>query len=177
MTAPQIRELKREELDRVYEIDRSEAIERMYRQSDGVLESYDSDTVMESDHAFWDGHLASWRREMTDGAIAFGAFDGDRMTGFAILKRNLSPAQDQILALYVSAEYRLSGIAKSLYMEAQGAAKRGGATSLYVAATPSSSAVGFYLSQGFEPTPDPHPALLAEQPDDIHMVKQLTKRR
>ena len=177
MTIPLIRELQLQDLERVYEIDRSEAIDRMYRHSDGVLEAYDSDTVMASDRAFWDALLPAWRAAMTTDAIAFGAFDDGRMTGFVIVKRHLQPGQDQILALYVSANYRLSGIAKSLYLEAQAAAKKAGATSLYVAATPSSSAVGFYLSQGFEPTTAPHPDIIAAQPDDIHMVKPLVKRR
>jgi hypothetical protein len=30
------------------------------------------------------------------------------------------------------------------------------------------------MSQGFRPNPDPHPELLALEPDDIHMIKDLT---
>ena len=44
---------------------------------------------------------------------------------------------------------------------------------LYVSATESKSAVGFYLSQGFVPTQDAHPDLYALEPDDIHMIKIL----
>lgn len=48
-----------------------------------------------------------------------------------------------------------------------------GATHLYVSATPTGSAVGFYTSKGFAPTDTPHPDLLAEEPEDIHMILDL----
>jgi hypothetical protein len=50
-------------------------------------------------------------------------------------------------------------------------AKKAGAKRMYVSAVPSESAVGFYLSQGFEPTDTPIPALFELEPQDIHMVK------
>jgi len=34
--------------------------------------------------------------------------------------------------------------------------------------------VGFYLRQGFVPTEHPHPELFALEPEDIHMICQLT---
>jgi hypothetical protein len=42
---------------------------------------------------------------------------------------------------------------------------------MYVSAVPSESAVGFYQSQGFEPTDTPIPTLFELEPEDIHMVK------
>jgi hypothetical protein len=53
------------------------------------------------------------------------------------------------------------------------AARREGARRVYVSATPSGSAVGFYRSQGFALTRDPVPELLALEPEDIHMIKEL----
>lgn len=44
---------------------------------------------------------------------------------------------------------------------------------LYVSATPSRSAVGFYTSLGFLPTQNAHPELYALEPDDIHMIRPL----
>jgi hypothetical protein len=41
---------------------------------------------------------------------------------------------------------------------------------MYVSATPTGSAVGFYLSRGCHLADPPHPALLASEPDDIHLV-------
>ena len=45
---------------------------------------------------------------------------------------------------------------------------------MYVSATPSGSAVGSYLKHGFEPTPYPHPELFALEPEDIHMIRELS---
>ncbi len=47
---------------------------------------------------------------------------------------------------------------------------RAGATSLYVSATPTASAIGFYLGQGCGLADPVHPALYAAEPDDIHLV-------
>ncbi|HCR30587.1 MAG TPA: GNAT family N-acetyltransferase, partial [Opitutae bacterium] len=69
--------------------------------------------------------------------------------------------------------HRMSGIARSLFLEAQDAARANGARTLYVSATPTDAAVGFYLHQGFQPTTDPVPALLEKEPENIHMVKRL----
>ena len=46
-------------------------------------------------------------------------------------------------------------------------------TGLAFASVPTESAVGFYLRQGFQLTDEPDPELLALEPEDIHMVKQL----
>jgi hypothetical protein len=47
------------------------------------------------------------------------------------------------------------------------------ATELYVSATPSVSAVGFYLSQGFRLAETVNEALYAMEPEDTHMVRRL----
>jgi len=52
-------------------------------------------------------------------------------------------------------------------------AKEGGVHELYVSATPSESAVGFYLKQGFRPTAHVSQELYVLEPEDIHMVRPL----
>jgi hypothetical protein len=44
---------------------------------------------------------------------------------------------------------------------------------MYVSATPSESAVGFYLRHGFTPVADPLPELFELEPEDIHMARRL----
>jgi hypothetical protein len=44
---------------------------------------------------------------------------------------------------------------------------------LYVSATPSESAVGFYTGQGFRPTEEVNEELFELEPEDIHMIKPL----
>jgi hypothetical protein len=44
---------------------------------------------------------------------------------------------------------------------------------MYVSATPSESAVGFYLKHGFRLAIEPIPELFEEEPEDIHMLLDL----
>jgi GNAT superfamily N-acetyltransferase len=72
--------------------------------------------------------------------------------------------------LHVSRPYRRRGVARALWKAAADTARRGGARSMYVSATPTGSAVGFYVSEGCRLAEPPHPDLLAEEPEDIHLV-------
>jgi hypothetical protein len=52
-------------------------------------------------------------------------------------------------------------------------AKDDGAREIYVSATPSESAMGFYMSQGFRPADNVNEELYKQEPEDIHMRKAL----
>lgn len=146
----EFKKLSSSDLEQVYQIDRSESVDKMYRPKGEELEAYDDTVEVSSDPAFWEKLLNWWKDELDDGAEAFGAFDGETLTGIAIIKHSIREDVDQIIAMYVSAEYRLSGIARSLYFEMEDSAKALGAKQLFVSTEPTGSAVGFYLSQGFQ---------------------------
>jgi hypothetical protein len=48
-----------------------------------------------------------------------------------------------------------------------------GARKLYVSATPSVSAVGFYRNRGFELAEEVNKELFELEPEDIHMIMKL----
>lgn len=173
MNLIEIRLLDSEALEKIYQIDRSEEIHRRYQFSNEELSYTKEDASIPHDPAFWDAHFEEWKLAIDGGAAFFGAMDDEGLSGFTILKYNLQPGVAQILALYVDSGHRMSGIAKSLFMEAQDAAKSEGATSLYVSAIPTYAAVGFYLNQGFQPTSEPDAELFEKEPDSIHMIKPL----
>jgi predicted N-acetyltransferase YhbS len=75
--------------------------------------------------------------------------------------------------LHVSREARRQGAASALWQAASDDAVQSGAESLYVSATPTGSAVGFYLSRGCVLADPPHATLYALEPDDIHLVCHL----
>jgi ribosomal protein S18 acetylase RimI-like enzyme len=75
----------------------------------------------------------------------------------------------QLVFLQVSDGYRRQGIASRLTAECIRMARADGAKKLYVSATPSESAVGFYQTQGFRLVDKPNPELYALEPEDIHM--------
>ena len=173
-----IERLGREEMGRISDIDRSEEIRTGYCVEDGRLVSRD---VHWDDHGWQEGEGPHTFSEMIRGAeelfdydaTAFGAFDEDRLAGIAIYRPRLTPAMGQLGLLHVSNEYRRQGVASRLFKEVLACAKADGATQLYVSATPTGSAIGFYHSRGFALTPTPDPDLLALEPEDIHMILEL----
>jgi len=173
MNLIEIRLLNPDELEKIYQIDRSEEIEHRYRFVDGELKAFDEEASVPHDPKYWDAYFEEWKKALESGAEAFGAFDSEQLSGIVILNPNLEPGTEQFLALYVDSNHRMSGIAKSLYLKAQDAAKARKSKKLYVCATPTDSSVNFYLSQGFEPTSTPNAALFEKHPEDIHMTKSL----
>jgi len=171
----EIRAMQPTELDRMRDIDRSEEIRTAYVQKGNTIVAMDvhwddSGWVEgDGDHSF-DQMIRGAAHYLELGGTAFGAFDGDRLAGIAIYRPRLAETMAQLGLLHVSCEYRRQRIASRLFAEVLRLARADGATEMYVSATPTKSAVGFYTSKGFTPTATPDPQLLAEEPDDIHMV-------
>ena len=175
----EIKEMIKSDIDRIAEIDRSEQVTLGYFFRDGGLESETVDWPAprwfaegESEHSV-QGNIEAWRPYLEQGGTMFGALDGDLLVGMAIYRPELAGTPAQLAVLHVSNGYRRKGIATRLAMEVIQLARQGGATKLYVSATPSQSAVGFYQSQGFQLVERPHPELYALEPEDIHMIMTL----
>ncbi len=171
----EIRRLAADELPRIGEIDRSERVRIGYRQEAEVLIPmpvvWDIPDWFEGDGAHGVGRVtAGTLEDLAAGGTAIAAFEDDRLVALAVYRPRLRPATGQLAFLHVSCSHRRLGIASRLFDRVVRRARADGATSLYVSATPSESAVGFYLSKGFLPTGDPDPRLLEEEPDDIHML-------
>lgn len=174
-----VRRMGSDELVRIAEIDRSEHVTREFVQRGRVLEERTLDLHVPGWAPDGDGehtipsHIAAWRPLLERGATLLGAFDGERVVGFAIYRPELQPAMANLAVLHVSRASRRQGVATRLVEEVARLARADGATRLYVSATPSDSAVGFYRSLGFEPTGEPDAELFALEPDDIHMIRVL----
>lgn len=125
------------------------------------------------DGAEWRAFEARWRAFVPESGVALGAFAGTRLVGIATLRRAIRPGLDQLEALFVDRGHRRLGVAAALVAEIEALARSGGARQLYVSATPSESAVGFYRSRGFVPTAAPIPELLEHEPEDVHMRLRL----
>ena len=173
-----IRELPAGELDRIAEIDRSEHVTVLYHHQKGELVAEDVDLAVPAWYAEGDEYsvqskLKHWRPIVDEGGVLLGAIDGERLAGFAILRYRLDEGMAQLAVLHVSRPYRRQGIASLLTDEVCRLARADGAQSLYVSATPSNSAVGFYTNLGFTLVDQPHPELFALEPEDIHMIKAI----
>ena len=174
----EIRQMARRELAKIRDIDRTEHVTTLYRMDTGrpVPEAVDFQDHGwlddDGDHSF--GHIIDHAERMIDlGGTAFGAFDKNRLAGIAVYRPHLTGILGELALLHVSCADRRQGLASRLLVEAERMARDRGETGLYVSATPSGSAIGFYRHHGFEPTAHPHPDLFALEPEDIHMIKLL----
>jgi ribosomal protein S18 acetylase RimI-like enzyme len=166
------------DIGRIAEIDRSEQVTRGYCYRSGKLEVEAVDWRVP--RWFADGaehsvqaNVESLTPILKQGGTLFGAFDGGLLVGVMVYRPHLTQDMAQLAFLHVSNGYRRQGIATRLTGECIRRARADGAEQLYVSATPSESAVGFYQSQGFELVDKPHPELYALEPEDIHMFMKL----
>jgi GNAT superfamily N-acetyltransferase len=167
------------DLAHIGDIDRSERIETLYVQQGSRLEVRHGDwsaprwfSEGEGEHSV--AHQrAECERYLAAGGIAQGAFAGGRLVGIGIVRPHIRPGVAQFAFLYVSNEYRASGIGRHLSDELERLAREQGHTAMVVSATPSLNTVRFYLRRGFEPMSEPLPELYELEPDDVHMQKRL----
>ncbi len=169
-----IRLLEESDFDRLHEIDLSEHITQIYRWVDGQLLPEPHDWQRPRwDQAHWQEQLTEWRTNLHPD-VWLGAFVGEQMAGLASLRYQLAPHMAQLTTLHVDQAHRRKGLARQLVQTVVAMAEERGAAELYVSATESESAVGFYLSQGFRPTHTPNPQMFELEPKDIHMVRPLS---
>jgi ribosomal protein S18 acetylase RimI-like enzyme len=169
-----IRPLTHDELSHIAEIDVTEDGDVFYQFDHGNLRE-----VHETWHRpRWDAaevqrRIAGFAAELARGDTVLGAFDGDLLVGAASLRYRLEPDMAQLASLHVSQSHRRMGIASMLTAEIFRLARQSGAKRIYVSATPSRSAVGFYQRQGFELAEKVNEELFALEPEDIHLIKML----
>lgn len=169
-----IRQMTQGELADAAAIDVSEDGTIVYKWIDGKVTPTDEEWHRPPWSApEWDQFAREWAAVLEQGGAAISAYDGPVLAGIAVLRRRLTADMDQLYGLFVSRAYRRHGIARMLTAEVVRLARAGGARRLYVSATPSVSAVGFYTSQGFVPTQEAHPELYEREPEDIHTIRAL----
>jgi GNAT superfamily N-acetyltransferase len=107
------------------------------------------------------------------GGTFLGVFDAEALIGVSVLESarvGRGRDQMQLAYLYVSRAYRGRGVGKQLFEAVAAFAREAGANALYVSAVPTENTVDFYLNRGCLLAPVPDPALLAAEPDDIHLL-------
>jgi ribosomal protein S18 acetylase RimI-like enzyme len=176
-----VRRLGVDEVSLVATIDRSEHVDVEYAVVDGRLTER---PVTMAEVPPWEAtgsgphsvasKVAFCASVIADGGALLGAFDAGAPAGFAVVDPSFEPRLAWLAFLHVSRPYRRQGAAQALWDEAVSLALAAGADSMYVSATPTGSAVGFYLRQGCQLANPPHPALFADEPEDIHLVRLIT---
>ena len=166
------------ELPRLDEIDRSEVIGALYRVERGRLAKDKKHIEVpgwlpgDGDHSV--GRMRAFAAEhLAAGAEGIMALSGGRLRGVAIVGFQLSPETAQLALLHVSREARRMSVARSLCRRCYDLARARGARQIYVSATPSDSAIGFYFSIGCGLAPKVDKELYELEPEDIHFVLEI----
>ena len=172
--------LRAEDVSLVGALDRSEHVDVEYRVVDGQLQQAPAampevpvwDSTGSGPHSVA-AMIEFCRSVVARGGVLLGAVDAERTVGLAIVDPFFEPPLAWLAFLHVSRPDRRKGAAQSLWDAAVHIAVESGAESIYVSATPTGSAVGFYLQQGCHLARPVHPDLFAAEPEDIHLTCSL----
>jgi predicted N-acetyltransferase YhbS len=167
------RELERDEIKRVWTIDRREIVENVYYLEDGELvlrpEYYDMQGWPPGESELYTPILQDC---FDRGGTFIGAFEEGELLGVAVLESKfIGKGKDQLQLkfLHVSHSHRKRGLGGLLFERAVKRARELNAKRLYISATPSENTVDFYLHLGCMITEEVDEDLLELEPEDIHM--------
>ena len=171
------RNIEREELSLLGQIDRKEIIEQLYSLENGQLKLYEERFDMlgwppgEAEHNAL-VHAKCFER----GGWFRGVFDGSLLVAVAVLDSVFLATERpalQLKFLHVSHDYRGRGFAGGLFYKACERAKEVGAEEIHISATHSRNTVDFYLRLGCKLLHKPDPELVRLEPEDIHLYYKL----
>jgi predicted N-acetyltransferase YhbS len=168
-----IRTLRKEEIEKARNIDRSEVIEQIYYLKDDQL-------ILEDEFYHIKGWNPSELEQSTEhlhdindrNGTILGAFDGNRLVAISALDSVFIGSKQDQLQLYfhhVDSHYRHRGIGGKLLKKMMERAKELGAKKLYISATPSKSTIDFYMHMGCRLASELNPRLYRLEPEDIHL--------
>jgi GNAT superfamily N-acetyltransferase len=168
-----IRAIRRREIEKVRNIDRSEIVEELYYLDAGTL-------VLKNE--FYD--IKGWNTSELERCIKhlydiydrngtlLGAFDGNKLVAVSALESEFIGTRGDQLQLYflqVDSKFRRMGIGGKLLKKAMVKAKKLGAKKLYISATPSKNTIDFYMHMGCKLASEVNLRLYNLEPEDIHL--------
>jgi len=170
--------LKREEIELIRNIDRSETINSIYYFDNGELKTKPVFFDMKGFPPGKIDHIIKSLYDLYDnGGVLFGAFDSESGTiaGITALENKFRGNERDTIKmdiLFVSKPYRRKGTAKKLIEIVKEEVLVRGGKKIYVSATESKNTVEFYLSMGcrIASKSEIDPELFEMEPEDIHMI-------
>jgi predicted N-acetyltransferase YhbS len=168
-----IRNLTRDEIPNIWQIDRSEVIENVYYIRGGKL-------VLETEHYDMTGWPTGEAEQYTPllldcfdrGGYFWGMFEDDNLIGVVILDSKFIGSQKDTLQmkfLHISNHYRKQGLGKKLFLIAAEKARELGAKKMYISATPAENTIHFYMHLGCILAREIDQELFELEPEDIHL--------
>lgn len=169
-----IRPLQRSEVTDIWQIDRSEIIEEMYRlEGERLLlepQFYDVRGWPEGEAEIYTPILLDCHDH---GGVFLGAYLDGILVAVAVTDvRPVGTYRElhQLGFMHVDKTVRGLGLAGELYRRSVAIAKDAGAEGFYISATPTRRTIDFYLKQGAKVTTTPDPLLFEREPEDIHLI-------
>lgn len=178
----QYREMNPEELFRIGEVNRSEKVIAEYIPQPDTT-GFGLVAVCTPHHPPqsippWgkegvESRAADWKKQVDRGGFLYGAFDNGRLVGFALLGPIRSDDSIELVALFVDADYRRTGIGTMLMNQVEERALAMGADAMFLYANPTVSSVDFYQKSGFQIIGLISKTIVKSLPGDIVMAKKL----
>lgn len=166
------RELSKDEVHKIQEIDATNFIERAWRLVDG---QYRLVEINWTDYELPNG--LGWHKErltsvLKAGGKAFGCFDGKLLVGYAVVTNEIFGTISRYVLLdqlFVSKSLRGKGIGKTLFAMCAEEAVTFGADKLFLCASSAEDTIAFYHKIGCVKAVERNQKLYEEDPRDIQM--------
>lgn len=118
-------------------------------------------------------------RTIDEGNPVIGAFDGEKVVGYAQLGERLGSRGQyiELVGFHVSEPYRGQGIGRRLFSAICDAARATGADKLYISAHSSKESQSAYRALGCVPAEEADPVRMEKEPCDVQMEYDLYRYR
>jgi len=151
---------------------RYQEIKKCYRKEEGnwiiknieFIENWDKDKK--------ERVIKDFLKTINNGGSVFGAYDNDKLIGFAVLYNKIFGSKKQYIQLnniQVSYGYRHKGIGKKLFEMCIKKSKDIGISKMYISANSSEETQKFYLGIGCKDVEEIDKELYEKEPFDRHM--------
>jgi GNAT superfamily N-acetyltransferase len=169
----EFRLLEANEIDLIRQIDRGEEIFEYYKRDGNKLVLKPGRETIDQFEPHELERIIQRQKALKQGAgQIIGAFFNSNLIGVASVERKPRGSKSNYFKmdiLYVSKNFRQSGVGRRLVEECKFIAKLFGAQKLYISATPTRNTIDFYLKIGAVPASELDSELFGQEPDDIHL--------
>ena len=151
---------------------RYQEIKKCYRKEEGHWVIKNIEFIENWDKDKKERVIKDFSKTINNGGSVFGAYDNNKLIGFAVLYNKVFGNRKQYIQLYcmhVSYGYRHKGIGKILFKLCVEKAQEMGIKKMYISANSSEETQKFYLSIGCKDAEEIDKELFEEEPYDRHM--------
>ena len=159
---------------------RYQEIKKCYRKEEGNWVLKNIEFIENWDKDKKEIIIKDFLKTINDGGSVFGAYDNNKLIGFAVLYNKIFGSKKQYIQLdkiHVSYGYRHKGIGKKLFEMCIKKSKSIGIEKMYISANSSEETQKFYLAIGCKDTEEIDKELYEKEPFDRHMEYKVRNQR